>query len=280
MRTKSLVSWIALFAAALACNLPGLVPGGPTPSPSLPTEPATAAPPSAVPTPLPTASPTAVGPLEALYIGQPGPGSRVPSPLVVKGMADPTFEQTVVTRLVLDDGTVLAQAPATIAAEVGERGPFSAQLEFTVSAERNALLQVYAESARDGGIIHLSSVGIILVPGGPPSLNPPAPPVEQLRIERPLPDATLSGGMVLVEGFGLASFEGTLLVEIYDAEGNKVGSQPAIVAAPDIGQPGPFSVQVPYVVSAAGPGRVVVIDPLPAFDGLGHIASVEVTLAP
>jgi hypothetical protein len=69
-------------------------------------------------------------------------------------------------------------------------------------------------------------------------------------------------------------------VEIYDAEGNKVGSQPAIVAAPDIGQPGPFSVQVPYVVSAAGPGRVVVIDPLPAFDGLGHIASVEVTLAP
>ena len=195
-------------------------------------------------------------------------------------MADPTFEQTLVARLVLDDGTVLAQAPATIGADIGQRGPFAVQLEFSLSGERNALLQVYAESARDGGIQHLTSVGVTLIGNGAPLLMPAGPPLEQLRIAQPVEGAALSGGTALVEGFGLASFEGTLVVEVYDAQGNMVGQQATTVAAPDIGLPGPFSVQVPYTVSAVGPGRVVVVDPLPAFDGLGHIASVEVTLAP
>jgi hypothetical protein len=44
--------------------------------------------------------------------------------------------------------------------------------------------------------------------------------------------------------------------------------------------PGSFVADVPYHVTAEGPGRVVVLDPLPAFDGVGHLASVEVTLAP
>jgi hypothetical protein len=52
------------------------------------------------------------------------------------------------------------------------------------------------------------------------------------------------------------------------------------VNAADWGLPGPFNADVPYAVATEGPGRVVVIDPLPVFDGVGHISSVEVTLTP
>jgi hypothetical protein len=53
-----------------------------------------------------------------------------------------------------------------------------------------------------------------------------------------------------------------------------------IVNAPDMGQPGDFSLDLSYSVSVAGPGRVVVSDPSPAFDGLNHLASVEIKLEP
>jgi hypothetical protein len=105
-------------------------------------------------------------------------------------------------------------------------------------------------------------------------------PPEAIQIQEPGSGEEISGGVVHVEGIGIASFEGTLVVEVYDVEGALVGMEPLIVDAPDMGQPGVFSVDVSYVAGSEGPGRIVVMDPLPAFNGIGHIASVEVLLGP
>jgi len=211
---------------------------------------------------------------------EPGPGSRLTSPLQVAGMADSTFEQHLLLRLVLDDGTEIAAGPVIIQSELGTRGPFEGELAFSVAGERNALLQVSSQSARDGGITHLASVGVTLAPTGPVQLQPAAPHFESLQITAPQPGETASGGVVHVEGIGRASFEGNLVIEVYDERGNLIGSMPVLVDAPDMGLAGPFSADVPYSVAVAGFGRVTVVDPLPAFDGLGHIASVEVRLLP
>jgi hypothetical protein len=220
------------------------------------------------------------GPVEVIAILEPGPGSRLTSPLRVAGMADPTFEQTLVVRLVLDDGTVLTEVPTTIQADLGERGPYEVEIPFEIQGQRNALIQVYDVSARDGGIIHLNSVGVILMEAGEAEIREVAPKPEAIIIDQPESSDRISGGVVHVEGVGIASFEGTLVVEVYDMEGNKVGEQPLIVSAPEMGQSGPFSVDVPYEVGEEGPGRIVVVDPLPAFNGIGHITSVEVILSP
>jgi hypothetical protein len=53
-----------------------------------------------------------------------------------------------------------------------------------------------------------------------------------------------------------------------------------IVDAPDLGLPGSFSADVPYSITAPGFGRISVVDPLPAFDGIGHVASLGVRLLP
>jgi hypothetical protein len=91
---------------------------------------------------------------------------------------------------------------------------------------------------------------------------------------------TISGGTVTVTGVALASFEQTLVVELLDEAGQVLTLEPVIVNAPDLGQPGPFSIALPYEVAGSMPGRVVVRDPSPAFGGDVHLASVEVTLAP
>ena len=217
--------------------------------------------------------------MEAIAILKPGPGSRLTSPVRVAGMADPTFEQTLAVRLVLDDGTVLNVVSTTIHADLGERGPYEVEVPFEIQGERNALIQVFDVSARDGGIIHLNSVGVTLLESGQPEIREVEPKPEAIIIHQPAMGDRIRGGVVHVEGTGIASFEGTLVVEVYDAEGNRVGMQPLIVSAPEMGQPGPFSVDVSYEVQEEGPGRIVVVDPLPAFNGIGHISSVEVILS-
>jgi len=283
---------VALGLLALACNLPLIgAPPTATPSPAaLPPQPLPPEPlPSSTPEPpSPTEAIPAEGPPEAILILEPGPGSRLTSPLRVAGVADPTFEQHLLMRLVLDDGSLIAAGPVIIQSELGSRGPFEGELAFTVAGERNALIQISSQSARDGGITHLASVGVTLAPAGPVEVLPAARHFESLQITTPQPGDSASGGIVHVEGIGRASFEGTLVIEVYDEQGNLIGSLPVLVDAPDMGLAGPFSADVPYTIAVAGFGRITVVDPLPAFDGsagltaggLGHIASVEVRLLP
>lgn len=217
---------------------------------------------------------------EAILILEPGPGSRVLSPVRIAGLADPTFEQHLLVRIVLDDGTELAITPTIIQADAGNRGPFEVEEPFTVEGERQAFIEVSTSSPRDGGVTHLAMVIVTLADSGLPSPVPVTPHPERIVILQPALGATISGGVAHFSGFGLASFEQTLVVEVIDEQGQVVGSQPLIVEAPELGQPGPFRVDVSYTLTAAGAGRIVVRDPSVAFAGDVHLASVEVELAP
>jgi hypothetical protein len=118
-------------------------------------------------------------PEEAILILEPGPGSRVSNPLRVYGIANPTFEQNLVVALISEDGERLATVPAQIAADLGERGPFQVQVPF--EGEGQAFIQVYDASARDGGTVHLASVGVILVPSGQEDILTREPHAERIH---------------------------------------------------------------------------------------------------
>jgi len=290
---------LALLATALSCNLLQTKPPAASPPPTeivpissptskVQTEPVEPSPSASstqvtlpsTQTPLVSTESIANLPEEAILILEPGPGSRVTSPIRVGGAADWTFEQNLVVRLLLDDGSQLALAPTTIQSGLGQRGLFELELSFDVEGERQAFIQVYASSPRDGAITHLASVSVTLTLSGPAEIRPVTPHPEQIVIYQPAMAQRISSGVVHVEGIALASFEQSLVVEVYDVDGNKVGMQPVTVQAPDMGIPGPFSADVPYQVTLDGPGRIVVRDPSPAFEGDVHLASVEITLEP
>ena len=106
------------------------------------------------------------------------------------------------------------------------------------------------------------------------------PHPEQIQILSPVVGQTLSGGIVTVEGYGWASFEQNLVIELYDEQGNLLAQQPIIVESPEMGQPGPFQAELEYTLAAPGAGRIVARDPSVAFAGDVHLSSVEVRLEP
>jgi hypothetical protein len=227
------------------------------------------------------APPGATG--EAIRILEPGPGSRLVSPLSVRVQTTlPAFERTLTLRVLSDDGRDLIGPQAVVATgEEGGRLSFSATLPFSVSEERTAFLQAYLTSPRDGGVTHLASTWVRLIPAGEAVIEPAsADATETLQILLPAAGESIHGGVVHVEGIGLASFEQTLLIEVHDAAGAILGLQPVLVQAPDWGIAGPFSADVPYTLTAAGPGRIVVRDISPAHGDDVHRASVEIELAP
>ena len=60
---------------------------------------------------------------------------------------------------VLATGSAMINAP-----DVGQPGPFAGDLTYNVSTTVHARVVVYSRSARDGGIIHLSTVPVELAP--------------------------------------------------------------------------------------------------------------------
>lgn len=275
LRTLATLTLVLLLAG---CNFPGINPSATTPPP-IPEE---TLPPTGLPsaTEGPVLPPPPALPEETILILEPGPGSRLVGSIHIAGMADPTFEQFLGIRILLDDGSVAAQTSTTIQADWGNRGPFAVDVPFTIAGERNAFIHVFTDSPRDGGITHLNSVGVILAESGPVNVAPASPHPEDIVITLPASGATVSGGMAHVEGIGIASFEQTLVISIQNAEGTTIATVPVIVGAPDWGVSGPFGADIPYSVTVEQPGRIVVSDPSMVFVGESHLASVEVNLAP
>lgn len=282
MNTKWIVPVLLLALLLGACSLPTAAPT--VPATAAATAEPTGTPPAATFPPAPPSATAPVGgrPPDAIAILSPGPGSRVTSPVTVLGVADSTFEQSLTITILTADGAVLTDSFAQIDAELGQRGSFTGQAVFNIVEEQQGFIQVYAISPKDGGITHLSSVGVTLAPGGAANLVPSSEGPEQIQILQPAAGETISGGVVRVEGFGVASFEQTLLVEILDESGATLAFAPVMVAAPDLGQPGPFSAELPYFLPSGSStaGRVVVRDVSPAHGGNSHLSSVEVTLQP
>jgi hypothetical protein len=224
-------------------------------------------------------------PDEAILILAPGPGSRLVEQVHVEGVADSTFEQTLVLQLVAlggDEPKILVQEPVMIQAELGQRGEFATDIDLSLAgaSEQPGQVNVFSTSPRDGGVTHLASVPVTLAPNGSSDVRSAEEHPEQVVITSPSPGAVVRGGRAHVEGIGLASFEQNLVAEVYDAQGGLIGRAPMTVSAPEYGVAGPFAGDVPYQLSVAGPGRIVVLDPSPAFGQTLHLASVEVQIEP
>jgi len=222
-------------------------------------------------------------PDEAILLLTPGSGSHLVDHVHIEGEADSTFEQTLVVEVVLlgDPETVLAREPVIIQAELGQRGPFSADLSLTGAgpSDQPGEVRVYATSPRDGGVTHLATTQVT-IGSGAADVRPAEPAPERIAIFSPSPAAVVRGGTAHVEGQALASFEQTLVARIYAADGTLIGQAPITVQAADYGAWGPFAVDVPYTAASAGAGRISVLDPSPAFGQTLHLASVEIQIEP
>lgn len=271
----------ATVVAATATTVPPTAAASVTPSPTV-----------AVPT---VSVPDTRG-VELINITQPGTASRVLSPVHVAGEAEGAFEQSLVVNIVVN-GQVIATAQAQIAADMGQRGPFSVDVPFSLPAgttqETPAHILVYHISPRDGAAAHLSSTLVYLLPpGGTQMINPGGTAKEFFAINEPAQMATVGGGVAHITGYSDPVFENQIGIVICGDGGsgaphllcgtadNVLGTGFATVQAGDVGQPGPFAADVVYTVAAAR-GGMIVLFVTSAMDGtVTHIYSRPVNLAP
>ena len=254
---------------------------------------ATRVPPTATNLP-PTATSAAGFPQksEAILIQVPGLTSSIVSPVTISGQADTTFEQNLVAKVVGENGLMISSNSTTIQTEMGKRGPFSVSLPFTITKEQPGRVAVYDTSPKDGGLIHFSSVEITLKTGGGAVIKAGQQQNEVLVITQPAPVAAISGGKLHIEGWSGPVFENALVVILCGEGGsgkadpfcgtadNILAKAPVTMQAPDVGQPGPFSLDLAFKVSQPVNGRVAVYFTSARDGGLLHLASVPVLLRP
>lgn len=121
------------------------------------------------PTPMPPATLTPTPPPcgclheEAIIISGPTEGMTITSPVQVTGIGQ-GFEQSLSVHVLDETGTEIGLGFAMVAADMGQRGPFTGTVPFTMPlATQWGRIQIYSISPRDGAIEHLNSVTIRLL---------------------------------------------------------------------------------------------------------------------
>lgn len=106
---------------------------------------------------------TSPGPLGPINITSPTAGATVRSPVLVAGIGAASFENNLVIRVLDASGRIVGSGPATVQADLGQPGPFSASIPFTIPAGvQNGSIQVLDLSAADGSVRNQSTIGVRL----------------------------------------------------------------------------------------------------------------------
>ena len=82
----------------------------------------------------------------------------------ISGYSAPTFEQNLVIEVLDGEGIVVGEVPATIASDMGEWGPFEAEVGYSVMAETPGALCATDYSPADGKMVHRTCLNITLAP--------------------------------------------------------------------------------------------------------------------
>lgn len=99
----------------------------------------------------------------AIVVTSPQCGQEVQSPFVVEGTAS-VFEAALVIVVRDAQGNELAHIGALASEAEPARGDFAQEVPFTVDARQQGTIEAYSGSPRDGSIINLFSVPVVLLP--------------------------------------------------------------------------------------------------------------------
>ncbi len=228
----------------------------------------------------PTPSRTPSPPLAYLRILQPGPMSKVTSPINLNASVIPGPDGVVRVELYGEDGRLLSRQVLRYGMPQGMRFGISAKIDFEIPGVAEAgRLQVRVDDAA-GRPIALSSVDLVLLSVGNDELNPAPPPLEPFVILLPTANQVVSGGDLVISGLARPLNGEPLILELYDNQGNVISSRQVQVDPDPDGSAVPFTTDIPYKVSAQTPVRLIVRQPDEHVPGDVAISSLTLTLAP
>ena len=228
----------------------------------------------------PTITPTPALPSAAIQIFNPGPMSKVISPMVVNASLRPGSSNRVRIELLGEDGRLLVRKIINYSATSGSVVGVAVELDFEIAAVAEAARLVISTDDSYGRIVALASVDLVLLSIGENDLNPPGDLLEPVVIRDPLPNTLIQGGVLVVMGRAWPTSSGELLIELVDAKGKVVGYRQASISEPDDMGYGVFTTDIAYEVKGPTWVRLIVSDVGDRPKGLKHVTSLEVLLSP
>lgn len=225
---------------------------------------------------LPAPSPSTTS--AAIQILSPGPASKVISPIRLNAYLAPGDKGNVRIELLGEDGRLLVR-------QLQSYNPLSriqvvTELDFEISAAGElGRLRITTED-NQGRLVAVASVDLLLLSIGQSDITPSADSLDRIIIQEPGPKTLVQGGNLRVSGFIRPSGEASTWVELITAENRVVGYRQISVSEPQETGHTPFSVDVPYTVSATTWVRLAVSQRDGRIPGIINLSSHEVLLSP
>jgi hypothetical protein len=100
---------------------------------------------------------------ERIDIDTPASLAVVTSPVMVAGVGEAVQHNMLSVRVRDQSGAEIGNGTVSIMAALGERGPFSGSISYTLNGRpQPGRIEVYDVSPRDGNLVHLSSIEVTL----------------------------------------------------------------------------------------------------------------------
>lgn len=230
-------------------------------------------------TPTVTSTPTLNPKAMLLRLAEPGPMSKVTSPIELTFYISPDFVGNTRIELIGEDGRQLyAKAFRTFATEGSTK--VSEKIKFQLSGIAEvARLQISTFDFKSGQMMALNSVRLLLLAEGDTQLTPPLAPLEHVLVRVPKWGDEVNGGALNAQGEIRPVNDSPVMVELYDEAGTLLNAQ-MLALQPDNGSYQFFHISLPYKVDRRMPGRLVFRQDDDRLGGLAYFFSREVFLNP
>ncbi len=237
------------------------------------------------PTRTPTITPTPPIPNAGVQIKQPGPMSRVASPLdlvaSLRSVSSGTYRTEIWIEPLQQGGEprLLYRDLHRLISNPIDWVYLNPEIQFELSrvSEFGQLrVGMYDQSGR---AVSINSVDLILLSMGPSNYTPSGDLTEPIVIREPTPNHLIQGGKVIVSGLVKPS-EQFMLAELVTAENIVVGYNQVFLTPDPHGAYVPFTLEVPYNVVSGTWVRLQLSESGVRIPGVEHLSSIEVFLSP
>jgi len=233
----------------------------------------------------PTITRTPPIPNAGVQISEPGPMSKVSSPLKLRANLRSVPSGTYIVELWIEplhegeEPRLLYRNVRRLISNPVDWVYLDEDVQFELSrvSEFGQLrLSMYDTSGRP---ISINSVDLLLLSMGTSDITPPSGRTEPIVIREPTPNQLIQGGKVIVSGLA-KPVEDFLLVELVAADGSVVGYRQVFVTPSPDGSYVPYAVEVPYQVVTPTWVRLRVSESGTRIAGMENLSSVEVLVSP
>ncbi len=179
-----------------------------------------------------------------------------------------------------EDGRLLLRNLIQYGTTQDFRLPLDLELEYDIpGVAETARLQVIIQNTRDE-IVYISSVDVILLSIGETERNQPGDNLEPFYLQRPWSQQLIQGGVMQISGFLRPPNNQPVIFELFSVTGELAGSRQLAPLEIVNGEHYPLQFELPYTITKAGWGRLVVRQAGERIPGDAVLNSVQVYLKP